>query len=361
MGIREMLYRAKADLIGLGALLRRMTEAEGVTFQEAAEALSQLLHQADPMPAWRVYTKTRGVIAPENGCATAWSTLRMAVYAGAPEILDSNSADYRRDLTQWGFRRDEIFPLLTKHGIQFDATLPPAWPAWKILLISLPALSLQQWASAFAGVNLGTIQIGNATDHEISEYRRWSEILQCAIDADELKAHTQTSPTGSLMSIRDGDLASWCAINGFEYPLPRLAGSSMPIAAQNAALEALRAEIAELRLKESELARLLERDELLERGQLTQELALKNCQPAYLDTKHPRYAPKLAAAVRAWEAVTEVPNGSTAKREVEEWIRKRHVELGMSFNGKPNNEGIRQCGSVANWNVIGGAPKTPGN
>lgn len=79
----------------------------------------------------------------------------------------------------------------------------------------------------------------------------------------------------------------------------------------------------------------------------------------YLDPNHPRYAPKLAAAVRAWRAVTD-PNGKHPKQALEKWLREHAAEFGMTdANGKPNETGIEEVAKVANWQPSGGAPKTP--
>jgi hypothetical protein len=83
--------------------------------------------------------------------------------------------------------------------------------------------------------------------------------------------------------------------------------------------------------------------------------------PDYLDPNHPRYAPKLAAAVRAWMAVDVVVAGKTAKQLLEKWLRENSAAYGLSDDdGKQNETGINQCAGVANWQPGGGAPKTPG-
>lgn len=82
--------------------------------------------------------------------------------------------------------------------------------------------------------------------------------------------------------------------------------------------------------------------------------------PDYLDPKNPRYAPKLAAAVRAWQAVTD-PNGKHPKQALTKWLREHAAEFGLSDEeGKPNETGIEEVAKVTNWQPGGGAPKTPG-
>ena len=82
--------------------------------------------------------------------------------------------------------------------------------------------------------------------------------------------------------------------------------------------------------------------------------------PGYLDPNHLRYAPKLAAAVRAWQAVTD-PNGRSPKQAMDKWLREHAAEFGLSDDeGKPNETGIEEVAKVANWLPGGGAAKTPG-
>jgi hypothetical protein len=82
--------------------------------------------------------------------------------------------------------------------------------------------------------------------------------------------------------------------------------------------------------------------------------------PDYLDPNHPRYAPKLAAAVRAWQAVTD-SGGKSAKQALLKWLREHAAEFGLTDDdGKQNETGIEEAAKVANWQMTGGAPKTPG-
>ena len=83
--------------------------------------------------------------------------------------------------------------------------------------------------------------------------------------------------------------------------------------------------------------------------------------PDYLDPGNPRYAPKLAAAVRAWQAVMD-PSGRHPKQALAKWLRENAAEFGLTDDeGKPNETGIDETAKVANWQPGGGAPKTPGD
>jgi len=82
--------------------------------------------------------------------------------------------------------------------------------------------------------------------------------------------------------------------------------------------------------------------------------------PAYLNPDHPRYAPKLAAAVAAWQAVGE-PEGMTPVQAMTKWLEARVDDFGLrNKNGKPNRTGIEECAKVANWKPEGGSANTPG-
>ena len=85
--------------------------------------------------------------------------------------------------------------------------------------------------------------------------------------------------------------------------------------------------------------------------------------PDYLDPDHPRYAPKLAAAVNAWLASGDesATRGKSAKQALMKWLRENASEFGLSDDdGMPNQTGIEETAKVANWQPSGGAPKTPG-
>lgn len=81
--------------------------------------------------------------------------------------------------------------------------------------------------------------------------------------------------------------------------------------------------------------------------------------PDYLNPNHPRYAPKLAAAVSAWMAV-EDPGGKHPKQALEKWLREHAAKFGLTNeDGTLNETGIAEVAKVANWQPSGGAPKTP--
>jgi hypothetical protein len=84
--------------------------------------------------------------------------------------------------------------------------------------------------------------------------------------------------------------------------------------------------------------------------------------PTYLDPSHPRYAPKLAAAIRAWEAVDSAAllSGKTPKQALMKWLRENATSFHLTdTEGRPVDQSIEEIAKVANWQPLGGAPKTP--
>ena len=84
--------------------------------------------------------------------------------------------------------------------------------------------------------------------------------------------------------------------------------------------------------------------------------------PDYLDPSHPRYAPKLAAAVLAWQATGDEAalKGKSPEQALVKWLREHAADFALTDDeGKPNEMGIEETAKVANWQPTGGAPKTP--
>jgi len=81
----------------------------------------------------------------------------------------------------------------------------------------------------------------------------------------------------------------------------------------------------------------------------------------FLSRKHPRYSPKLAAAVRAWQAMDdENLHAKTPKQSVKKWLRLHSTKYGLSDDdGKPLESAIEEIAKIVNWNPKGGAPSTP--
>ncbi|WP_109485778.1 hypothetical protein [Occallatibacter savannae] len=84
--------------------------------------------------------------------------------------------------------------------------------------------------------------------------------------------------------------------------------------------------------------------------------------PPYMNPHHEHRAPKLVAAIRAWEAVTNKPGllkHKSAKAAITKWLKEHASEFALvKADGSPNELGIEEVAKVANWSPKGGAPKT---
>lgn len=85
--------------------------------------------------------------------------------------------------------------------------------------------------------------------------------------------------------------------------------------------------------------------------------------PGFLNEDHQCYAPKLAAAVKAWQAVVDeglFDSQGTPKQHLDKWLREHAAEFGLTRpDGKHNESAIGEISKIANWKPEGGAAKTP--
>jgi len=85
--------------------------------------------------------------------------------------------------------------------------------------------------------------------------------------------------------------------------------------------------------------------------------------PDYLVPWHPHYSPKLAAAIESWNAISaddELRRGKSVKQALMTWLRKHADRFDLTKDdGNPNEQGIEEVAKIANWDMKGGAPKTP--
>lgn len=86
--------------------------------------------------------------------------------------------------------------------------------------------------------------------------------------------------------------------------------------------------------------------------------------PDFLNPNQKNYSPKLAAAISAWQAVNAAPElikGKTVKKALLKWLRRNADKYGLTKgDGSPNEQGIEEIAKISNWDIRGGAPKTPG-
>lgn len=85
----------------------------------------------------------------------------------------------------------------------------------------------------------------------------------------------------------------------------------------------------------------------------------------YLNKNNLYYSAKLAAAVAVWKAVSGDPklknNGKSIKTNMINWLTAHAAEFDLiKDDGEINNNAIdNQVAMVANWDKLGGSPKTP--
>lgn len=69
--------------------------------------------------------------------------------------------------------------------------------------------------------------------------------------------------------------------------------------------------------------------------------------PHYLNPKNPRYAPKLAATVNAWLAVTD-PGGKNLRQALEKWLREHAARFGLVDDLRnPVQQAVEECSKAA--------------
>lgn len=85
--------------------------------------------------------------------------------------------------------------------------------------------------------------------------------------------------------------------------------------------------------------------------------------PDYLNPHNSYYAPKLAAAIEVWNAISSnetMHKGKTPKQAMLKWLRENAAHYGLTNDdGRPSEQAIEEIAKIANWNPKGGAPKTP--
>ncbi|SFJ75351.1 hypothetical protein [Celeribacter neptunius] len=82
----------------------------------------------------------------------------------------------------------------------------------------------------------------------------------------------------------------------------------------------------------------------------------------FRDKNHPRYAPKLATAVAAWEAVTTASANASVKQTLATWIQSNGVKYGLGDEKEiVSATAADEVAKIANWNLKGGANPTAVN
>lgn len=80
----------------------------------------------------------------------------------------------------------------------------------------------------------------------------------------------------------------------------------------------------------------------------------------YMDPSHHRYSAKLACAVAAWEALSDLPENRPIMKAIRDWVTSHGEKYRVGSNGKVPENALEQIAKVVNWKPTGGAPKTGG-
>ena len=146
--------------------------------------------------------------------------------------MTSPSDEYNR----LGFKADEIYPFLERHGITLarpDGPIPSVieklaeatFPNWKHVLAAHHYLTDKEAACAFADVDPHAP--GYTSNDEDAEIWRYRTLITRAIlsddhgerlDAEPIEFDSRDNPTE--WKIKPAALAAWCARKRLEYPLP---------------------------------------------------------------------------------------------------------------------------------------------
>lgn len=79
----------------------------------------------------------------------------------------------------------------------------------------------------------------------------------------------------------------------------------------------------------------------------------------FRNRQHPRYSPKLACAVAAWEAIEQPQPNKSVKQSLEAWVMSNGVNYGMGGDDNTVTQtAASEVAKVVNWNPKGGATPT---
>ena len=82
----------------------------------------------------------------------------------------------------------------------------------------------------------------------------------------------------------------------------------------------------------------------------------------FRDKGHPRYSPKLAACVAAWEAVQRPARNSSAKQTIRNWLQSNAAMYGVGDEtGIVSPTVTEELSRIVNWDTKGGATPTAGS
>jgi len=78
------------------------------------------------------------------------------------------------------------------------------------------------------------------------------------------------------------------------------------------------------------------------------------------DQDHPRFAPKLACAMAAWNAIKSPQKNKSVKQSIKDWVFANGVNFGLAnADGVVPEQTAEEIAKITNWNTKGGAIATP--
>lgn len=94
----------------------------------------------------------------------------------------------------------------------------------------------------------------------------------------------------------------------------------------------------------------------------TNAMVQRETKSGFLNSQHTFYAPELALAVSAWEAVTQNHSSKRSPKDnLREWIESNWQTVWTYSSAKaPSKEAVERIATLANWKPAGGAPKSGG-
>lgn len=230
-----------------------------------------------------------------------------------------------------GFRSQEIFPLLERHGIVLAAPggkkLEPKLEQWKLQLRAMPKFAIWEAACIMADDDPHPPDYGGYDNQDpelTADVHRFKRLLIAAIDEGELPAG-QWGTRREDQEIRHADLRDWCAKHDFVWPIPSLAPRPTTSAEALAEIEQLKSEVERLR---GELAEAKEGLSMVD---------------------HEHWPEELDIALMAWRAALTGAEqvGKKPGAFIREWLEK-------TYGSKLNATQRDRIATVANWD------KTPG-
>lgn len=250
------------------------------------------------------------------------------------------------DYHRYGFKADEIYPFLARHGISIEQSGPA-------LISEKPATNVPDWVQPYKGrrqislgdaatvlAGLSPAYAGYRGDDEYAAIGEWRAALIDAIDdqrnqGGEIEASTWGSDRDAEQMLDHADIRAWCARRGHVWPIPELDPQPATSAEALAEIERLKAEVERYKAELAEVKEGINMD------------------------GHDRYASELDIATIAWRAAVtgwseNLPGAPTPTEFIKAWVGQHYPDLAT--------DAVSRIATVANWDKRRGRkPKSNGS